>query len=321
MRTQTAITADIKQRAHSFGFEKVGIARAESLTVEALRLQEWLARGFHASMHWMVKGFEKRTDPRNILPEARSVICVAMNYNTSFNHSECPESGKISRYAWGEDYHEIVTSRLNHLLRSINESWPDSNNKLYVDTGPVLDKVWAQRAGLGWQGKHTNLITQDYGSWVFLGEILTSLELEYDEPGTDHCGDCTLCIEACPTDALVEPYVLDSSRCISYLTIEHRGDIGSELAEKFEGWVYGCDICQDVCPWNIKFSQESRVAEFRPRTENLDPDLNTLSEMTEEQFRRMYKGSPMKRTKHSGLTRNAKLALAARNRHGERKEN
>jgi epoxyqueuosine reductase len=259
----------------------------------------------------MEPNFEKRADPRNILPDARSVIAVALNYFTPAQHNSDQSVGKISRYAWGDDYHDVLTARLETLLGYIHSIEPASEGKLYVDTGPVMDKAWAQRAGVGWKGKHTNVITQEYGSWVFLGEIILNLELEYDEPATDHCGTCTLCIEACPTQAIVEPYVVDSNRCISYLTIEHRGEIPADLGEKFEGWIYGCDICQDVCPWNQKFSTVAPVKEFQPREQNLNPEPKAILEMNQEQFSERYRKSPIKRTKLAGLKRNARIVLSS----------
>jgi epoxyqueuosine reductase len=301
----------IKAKAREIGFTKVGIARAEPLDEEAKHLRAWLHRGFHATMDWMERNFEKRTDPRAIVPNAKSVICVALNYYTPQQHTNDTTIGKISRYAWGDDYHDIVTEKLKALWSWMQKEFPDADGRYYVDTGPVMDKVWAERAGIGWIGKHTNVITQDIGSWVFLGEIITTLVLEYDEPATDHCGTCSLCIEACPTNAIVEPYVVDSNRCISYLTIEHRGELDSAVAEKFENWIYGCDICQDVCPWNQKFSAVTNERGFAPRESHVAPKLEEWKEMTQAEFTRLFKGSPMKRTKLSGLQRNVSAVLSA----------
>jgi len=305
------LTAEIKQRATELGFSKVGIARAEHLSEEGERLNEWLARGFQATMEWVSRNAEKRVDPRKVLPDARSVIVVALNYYTDFRHSTEEGTGRVSRYAWGDDYHDILGEKLAELLEFIKLKLPQVHGKVYVDTGPVMEKAWAQRAGIGWIGKHTNLITQDYGSWVFLGELIINVEFEYDDPATDHCGSCTLCVEACPTEAIVEPYVLDSNRCISYLTIEHRGEIAEELGERFDRWVYGCDICQDVCPWNQRFSHPTIVEEFRPRAQTLAPSLAEWSEMSPKEFSENFSRSSMKRTKRSGLTRNAKLLLSS----------
>lgn len=286
---------------------KVGIAKAEPLGEEAKHLQEWLSRGYHGTMDWMNRNTERRTDSCRILPGATSVICVAMNYYTPTRHVNEQGVGKISRYAWGDDYHNVVTERLKKLYAWLQQEFPGVVGRYYVDTGPMMDKVWAQRAGIGWIAKHTNVITQEVGSWVFLGELITTLELEYDEPATDHCGTCSLCIEACPTNAIVEPYVVDSNKCLSYLTIEHRGEIAGKVTEQFENWIYGCDICQDVCPWNHKFSTETGEQAFKPREWNVAPSLNEWKEMTQEEFSSKFKGSPIKRTKLAGLKRNIVL--------------
>ncbi|HXG37468.1 MAG TPA: tRNA epoxyqueuosine(34) reductase QueG [Bacteroidota bacterium] len=304
-----SLSRKIKSKALELGFAKVGIARAEELTEEGKRLREWLHRGYHATMDWMANNVEKRVDPRTILPNAQSVVCVAMNYYTEGQHSDDPAVGKISRYAWGDDYHLVVTERVRQLSDYIRELEPSANAKVYVDTGPVMDKAWAVRAGIGWLGKHTNVITKEYGSWVFLGEVILDVELEYDQPIADFCGSCTACIEACPTGAIVEPYVLDSNRCISYLTIEHREPFPPELASNLQNWVYGCDICQDVCPWN-RFQQPTTEAAFQPRAHTIAPRLTELAEMSETEFRERFRKSAVKRTKHQGLVRNAKAVLA-----------
>ena len=307
----------IRSKALELGFRKVGFARAEPLGEEAKYLRDWLNRGYHASMKWMERDVEKRTDPRIVLPSAKSVICVAMNYFTPTQHSNDPSAGKISRYAWGDDYHDVLGDKLKFLWEWMQIEFPEVEGRYYTDTGPVMDKAWAQRAGIGWIGKHTNVITHDIGSWIFLGELLTNLELEYDEPATDHCGTCSLCIEACPTDAIVQPYVVDSNKCISYLTIEHRGEIDVALGEKFENWIYGCDICQDICPWNEKFSLESANTRFAPRHGNVDPNLQEWKDMTQEEFSRTFKGSPVKRTKRDGLVRNVQVVLSVKERQKE----
>ena len=302
-------TARIRAKALELGISKVGFASAGPLDDEAAHLREWLDRGYHGTMDWMARNLEKRVDPSNVLPGARSVICVALNYYTPTQHSNATGAGKISRYAWGDDYHDVLTNKLKQLWSWMQSEFPGVEGRYYVDTGPVMDKVWASRAGIGWIGKHTNVITDDIGSWVFLGEMITTLELEYDEPATDHCGTCSLCIEACPTQAIVEPYVVDSNRCLSYLTIEHRGEIAPDLAKKFDGWIYGCDVCQDVCPWNEKFSIETHEGAFQPRQFNRNPDLDSWKEMTQKEFSSQFKGSPVKRTKRDGLTRNVRIVL------------
>jgi len=308
------LTELIKRRAGELGFDKVGVARAAPLREEADLLDQWLSRGYHGTMKWMAKEPGRRADPARVLPGAASVIMVAMNYYVDLPHEDGPGKGKISRYAWGSDYHEIMLIPLERLLESIVAAEPGARGKVYVDTGPVMEKAWAARAGIGWLGKHTNVITQELGSWVFLGEIILSLDLVPDAPAVDRCGSCSLCIEACPTDAIVAPYVLDATRCISYLTIEHRGEIARELAGKFEGWIYGCDICQDVCPWNEKFSTPTHVPGFGPRDENRSPELGTIARMSPAEFSARYRKSPVKRTRHRGLVRNAEIVLANQRR-------
>jgi epoxyqueuosine reductase len=311
VENRQALTRTIKAKAAELGFAKVGIARADALTEEGVRLHEWLARRYHGTMEWMERSIEKRVDPRLILPGAKSVISLAMNYYADVRHSNDPGVGKISRYAWGDDYHLVATPRIQSLLDCIKSENPDIDARIYVDTGPVMDKTWAVKSGIGWLGKHTNVITKEYGSWVFLGEVILDAELEYDEPIADFCGTCRACIDACPTGAIVEPYVLDSNKCISYLTIEHRGEIPGELRPKFENWVYGCDICQDVCPWN-SFQQQTREEAFVPREVNVSPKLEELEHMTGEEFSRRFRRSPVKRTKLEGLRRNARAVLDGR---------
>ncbi|MDP2885845.1 MAG: tRNA epoxyqueuosine(34) reductase QueG [Ignavibacteria bacterium] len=305
MTSNHTLTRTIKAKAFELGFSSVGVARAEALEAEGVRLQQWLSRGYHGTMEWMQKNLEKRNDLRQIVPNALSVVSLALNYYTPVERLENPETGKISRYAWGDDYHIVMTSRIQQLVDCITSERPGVNARFYVDTGPVMDKAWAVRGGIGWLGKHTNVITKEYGSWVFLGEIILDLELECDEPMADFCGTCTACIQACPTGAIVEPYVLDSTKCISYLTIEHKGPIPDVLKPGFENWVYGCDICQDVCPWN-RFQQPTREHAFFPRNENVNPQLNELVSIPAEEFTRRFKKSPIKRTKREGIVRNAK---------------
>lgn len=302
------LTNTIKTGARTLGFSKVGIARAEALTLEGKNLAAWLRRGYQGTMGWMEKDPERRSDPRLIVKDARSVISVAVNYYTRETYSEDKTIGKISRYAWGDDYHILLTERLESLVACIKQERPDAATRLYVDTGPVMDKAWAVRAGIGWLGKHTNVITKEFGSWVFLGEIITDLELVYDEPMADFCGSCRACIDACPTDAIVEPYVLDANRCISYLTIEHKGEIPEDLAPRFDNWVYGCDICQDVCPWN-SFQQATTEEAFQPRAHNLAPRLDELGNLTQGEFTERFRRSPVKRTKREGLARNANAIM------------
>jgi len=299
------LAENIKQRALFAGFNKVGIVGAESLADEGRRLKEWLARGHHGEMRWMARDVHKRIDPREIFPPARSVVVVALNYFTPHQHQQTPATGKVSRYAWGDDYHDVVKEKLVSLLAWIKEQEPGAEGKVCVDIQPVMDKAWAVRAGLGWLGKHSNVITPEHGSWIFIGELLLNLDLEHDrERIEDHCGTCTLCIDACPTAAITEPYVVDSNKCISYATIELRAP---ELPEEMDlaGWLYGCDVCQDVCPWN-RFEQATSEPRFAPREENVDVELEDVLELTPESYAARYRGSAMKRAKLAGLQRNAR---------------
>ena len=300
----------IKQRAQAEGFERFGIVPAETLEHARDRLVEWIARGYHGTMAWMERDPEMRTDPRKLFPRARSVVVVAKNYYTPSTHMNNAATGKVSRYAWGDDYHEVVGSKLRSLLSWIKAEIPEAEGKVCVDIQPMMDKAWAERAGLGWIGKHTNLITPEYGSWVFIGELLLSIELEYDHQRIeDHCGSCTLCIDACPTQAITEPYVVDSNKCISYATIELRdAEIPSQVSDNLEGWLYGCDICQDVCPWN-RFEQLTAESRFQPREGNVNVSLTDALELTPETYAERFRGSAMKRAKLSGLQRNARALL------------
>ncbi len=297
----------VKAKAAELGFSKAGIARVGEVGVEASRLREWLDSGFHATMHWMKSSIEKRTDVNKVLPGAKSVIALAMNYFTPEKHPDSGEFGKISRYAWGDDYHDILSEKLKMLDAWLGREFIGYEGRYYVDTGPIMEKAWAQKAGVGWIGKHTNVITQEMGSWVFLGEIITNLELEPDSPATDHCGTCSLCIEACPTGAITEPYVVDSGRCLSYLTIEHRGNFDKEF--RTDGWIYGCDVCQDVCPWNERFATETEEKRFQPREGSVAARLTDWKSMSREEFSARFKRSPIKRTKHEGLIRNIRAVL------------
>jgi epoxyqueuosine reductase len=303
-------SAHIKARALELGFDKVGISRPDALSQELGRLEEWLARGFHGEMAWMARDPEQRTDPRKVFPQTRSVVVVALNYFTPHEHTDKP--GKVSRYAWGDDYHEIVGGKLGELRVWIEEHWPEAEGKVCVDIQPLMDKAWAVRAGLGWTGKHTNLITEEYGSWVFIGELLLNLELEYtNEVVADQCGSCTLCIDACPTSAIVEPYVVDSNLCISHATIESRApSLPPDVAAHLEGWLYGCDICQDVCPWN-QMTPATAESRFEPREGNVNASLAEILELTPDSYAARFRHNAMKRAKLSGLKRNA-LSLLPR---------
>lgn len=300
----------IKERAGHEGFEKVGIVPATALDQEHSRLMQWLERDYHGQMSWMARDPDMRTDPGKLYPAARSVIVVALNYYQPHKHAEGPTTGKVSRYAWGDDYHNVVGSKLSSLLSWIKHEVPAAEGKVCVDIQPMMDKAWAVRAGLGWIGKHTNLITTEYGSWVFIGELLLNIDLEYDnDRSEDHCGNCTLCIDACPTQAIPQAYVVDSNKCISYATIELRdAKLPDNVAQNLEGWFYGCDICQDVCPWN-RFEQVTKEVCFAPRVGNVDIHLTEVLELTPETYAERFRGSAMKRAKLSGLQRNARALI------------
>ena len=289
------------------GFSHVGISPASQDTITTQRLNQWLNNGFHASMEWMYSRSDERRNIHKYFPEAKSVISLSMNYFTG-NAINDNNIGKISNYAWGDDYHQMIKPRLYELLNSIKSKETDIKGVVCIDTSPVMEKAWAQKGGLGWIGKHTNLITRDYGSWIFLGEILLNIELEYDMPfEEDLCGSCTACLEACPTNAFPEPYVLDSSKCISYLNIEHRGKLPIDMENKLSGWIYGCDICQQVCPWNIKFSKPSDETSFQARENLQTKSLDEWNQLTENKFRLLFKNSAVKRAKFVGLKRNIDL--------------
>ena len=298
-----SLSENIRSKASELGIDKIGFARATSLAEDADRFFSWLDSGYHGEMAWLEREPQKRVDPRLIFPDAKTVISVAVNYYTPPQH-EMP--GKISRYAWGDDYHDVVKEKLRVLLDWIISEEPAASGKICVDTAPVMEKAWAVRAGLGWIGKHANVITKEYGSWVFLGEILLNLELEFDSVSADHCGSCTACIDACPTGAIVEPFVVDSNKCISYATIELRhAELPSDIASNLSGWVYGCDICQDVCPWN-RFENPTAEERFAPRHGETSLDLNAVESFTPETYAARFRKSAMKRTKLAGLKRNAK---------------
>ncbi len=294
----------IKAKAHELGFLACGMARAEFLADEAPRLEQWLRQGKHGEMGYMANHFDMRLDPRKLVEGAKSVISLAFNYYTP-PQQEDPEAPKLSTYAYGRDYHKVVKQRLKPLMSFITEKFGDVSMRAFVDSGPVLEKAWAQRSGIGWVGKHTNVIRQGAGSFFFLCEIILDLELEPDAPATDHCGTCRRCIDACPTDAITA-YGVDGSKCISYFTIELKTAIPEAVSGRFDNWTFGCDVCQQVCPWN-RFSTPHREPEFMPK-----PELMTLSKdewhgMTEVVFERLFEGSAVKRTKFEGLKRNLRF--------------
>ena len=301
-------SSQIKQKALELGFHKVGIAVANELNLEINRLQAWLDRGYQADLEWMANS--KRQDLKLVMPEVRSVICLALNYYTPHKHAENQEIGKISRYGWGRDYHKVMHKKLKALANWLQEQEKDIVTRYYVDTGPILEKVLAEKAGLGWIAKNGNLITREYGSWVFLGEVLTNLELMSDRPHSQHCGNCTRCIEACPTSAIVKPFVVDANLCIAYHTIENRNaQLPEHIQSNLKGWVAGCDICQDVCPWNQRFAQETDIDEFQPYPENLAPKLAELANISEPDWNQRFTASALRRIKAEMLRRNARANL------------
>ncbi len=301
----------IKQKALDLGFHKVGIASveaAEDSSPTGTGLQAWLAQGYQADMAWMAS--PKRQGIRRVMPEVKSLICLALNYYTPHARPQGQQYAKISRYGWGRDYHKVLNKKLKALSTWLEAQAEGIQTRYYADTGPVQDKVWAQRAGIGWIGKHSNVITRDYGSWVFLAEVLTNLDLESDRPHTQHCGTCSRCLEACPTNAIVQPFVVDASRCIAYHTIENRAETLPEaIAPHLQGWVAGCDICQDVCPWNQRFAQATDVEEFQPYPENVAPSLAELAELSESERDRRFPASALRRIKVHMWRRNARASL------------
>jgi epoxyqueuosine reductase len=306
----------LKAEARRLGFDACGIAEATRLDDEAARLERWLREGRHASMRWMENHFEKRVDPRRLVPGARSVVSLIHTYFQPTEHGTGPEVGKISRYAWGDDYHDVLKEKLYALYNWLDEAAGGVSGRAFVDSAPVLDKAWAARSGLGWIGKNTMLLNRDLGSFFFLGELIVDVPLPPDGPTTDHCGSCTRCLDACPTDALDEPYRIDANKCISYLTIEHRGaELPDDMAGEIGNWIFGCDICQDVCPWT-KFSRFTDEPRFAPRPGVTDTELGTWAELDLEAWRLRFRRSPVKRAKYEGFQRNVRAALGNR-REGE----
>ncbi|MCW9036781.1 tRNA epoxyqueuosine(34) reductase QueG [Altibacter sp.] len=304
MNTKHKHTELVKAEAKRLGFFSCGISKAEFLEKEAPRLENWLKMNRHGEMSYMENHFDKRLDPTLLVPDAKSVISLLLNYYPSEFQKE--DTYKISKYAYGTDYHFVIKDKLKQLLHFISEEIGEVHGRAFVDSAPVLDKAWAARSGLGWMGKHSNLLTKQIGSFYFIAELILDLELEYDSPVTDHCGACTACIDACPTQAIVEPYVVDGSKCISYYTIELKNEIPQHAKGQFEDWMFGCDICQDVCPWN-RFSKSHREPLFQPKPELLSMSKKEWEEITEEVFQKLFKESAVKRTKFSGLKRNIKF--------------
>lgn len=296
-------TQIVKRLAKQLGFSHCGISKAGFLNEEAPKLERWLREGRHGDMSWMEDHFDKRLDPTKLVPGANSVISLLLNYYPREKQSDL-NAPKISKYAYGDDYHFVIKRKLKELLKCMQQEIGDFDGRVFVDSAPVLDKVWAAKSGLGWIGKHTNLINQEMGSFFFVAEIICDLKLEADGPTTDHCGTCTRCLDACPTEAITDAYVVDGSKCISYFTIELKDDLlPNEMKGKFDNWTFGCDICQDVCPWN-RFSKPMDDPGLAANQELLDLTKREWHEMTEEVFQRLFRKSAVKRTKFSGLKRN-----------------
>ncbi|MEQ8324880.1 MAG: tRNA epoxyqueuosine(34) reductase QueG [Vicingaceae bacterium] len=291
----------IKSKAKALGFEGVGFSRAEKLEGEEDHLKTWLDLGYHGQMDYMEKHFEKRLDPRELLPGVKSVISLMYNYypETTFNNS----SFKIARYAYGKDYHRIIKKRLKAFTFYLNELVQGTKFRVFVDSAPIMERQWAAKSGLGWLGKNTLMINKEKGSYFFLAEVLVDMDLEYDGPIRDHCGSCTACLDSCPTDAFEGPYVLNASKCISYMTIELKDEIDNRFKGKLDKWIFGCDVCQEVCPWN-RFSSPHEEESFNPPKELMDMNDRQWLELTDDQFNRIFKGSAVKRTKFKGLKRN-----------------
>ena len=306
--TSMTLTERIKQEGQRLGFQAIGVSRVTSDRPESTRLKEWLARGYQGEMSWMARTAGKRSNPALVLPGVRSIVSVAMNYYTEDEPDDRPGHGRIARYARGEDYHRVLGDRLESLARFLDREALDSKSRAYVDTGPVMEKTWAQRAGLGWIGKHSNLVSGQYGSWLLLGEILTTAALEPDEPGSDLCGTCTLCISACPTGAITEPYVVDARLCLSYLTIEQKGMIPEELQATAGNRIFGCDDCLDACPYNHQ-AASTPEAGFRGTAQTINPDLQILARQTADDFRKAFQRSAIRRASHEGFQRSVAVAI------------
>ena len=291
----------IKEEAKRLGFLSCGISKAQFLDEEAPRLEQWLNNNMHGKMQYMENHFDKRLDPTKLVEDSKSVISLLLNYYPDQTQTE--DSYKLSKYAYGTDYHFVIKDKLKQLLAFINEEIGEVYGRAFVDSAPVLDKAWAAKSGLGWIGKHSNLLSQKTGSFYFIAELIIDLDLDYDNPTTDHCGTCTACIDACPTQAIVQPYVVDGSKCISYFTIELKEELPSTMKNKFDDWMFGCDVCQDVCPWN-RFSKPHSEPLFNPHPDLLSMTKKDWDEITEDTFRKIFKKSAVKRTKLSGLNRN-----------------
>ena len=301
MKNKEHYTELIKNEAKRLGFISCGISRAEFLEDEAPRLEKWLKMKMNGEMKYMENYFEKRLDPTKLVDDAKSIISLTYNYYPEdLQNKEAP---KVSKYAYGIDYHYVIKEKVNFFLTFIKDKIGDVHGRAFVDSAPILEKAWAAKSGIGWVGKNSNLITKQVGSFYFLAELIVDLDLDYDTIESDHCGQCTACIDSCPTEAITEPYVVDGSKCISYFTIELKENIPQEFKGKFDDWVFGCDVCQDVCPWN-KFSKPHKEPLFQSSSELMKMSRDEWNEITEETFNKIFKNSALKRTGYKGLTRN-----------------
>ena len=305
MSTNSLINAHtilVKKIASELGFDFCGISKAEFLAQEAPRLEKWLNAGMHGKMQYMENHFDKRLDPTKLVPGAKSVISLLLNYYPEKDIAQ-DQNFKISKYAYGIDYHLVIKEKLFAFLAEIQKQIGAVDGRVFVDSAPMMDKAWAAKSGVGWMGKHTNIINREIGSYFFIAELVLDLPLEPDGPIADYCGSCTRCIDACPTDAITEPYGVDGSKCIAYLTIELKDNIPTEFAGKLENWIFGCDICQDVCPWN-RFSRPTSITQFKPIEQLMSMKQDEWEEISEEIFNRLFEHSAIKRTKYKGLKRN-----------------
>ena len=305
MGTPSEHSTLIKKTAEALGFLSCGIAKADFLEAEAPKLEAWLHAGHHGQMSYMERNFDKRLDPRRLVPGAKSIVSLLYNYHSKEKQID-PKAPKISTYAYGKDYHLVIKKKLKALMQTLHSEIGAVHGKVFVDSAPVMDKAWASKSGLGWVGKNTNLISKKVGSFFFIAELILDLDLKYDTPVTDHCGSCTACIDACPTDALIQPYQIDGSKCISYLTIELKEAIPTEFKTKMDNWVFGCDVCQTVCPWN-RFATPHKEPDFEPSQRLLAMTQEEWETMNEEVFNTLFKKSAVKRTKYEGLKRNLKF--------------
>lgn len=311
MNSEALHTEIVRRHAARLGFDACGIARAALLEEDALRLESWLHRGLHAGMGYMERSFDERTDPRKLVPGAQSIITLLLNYYPATQ--QAPAAPNIAKYAWGLDYHDVIRAKLNEFLASLREEIGDIDGRGFVDSAPVLERAWAQKSGLGWVGKNANLLTRSAGSFFFIATLITDLKLQTDAPyATDYCGTCTRCMDACPTEAIIAPSVVDASRCISYLTIELKDELIPEaLGEKMHGWMFGCDICQDVCPWN-RFAQATTEVAFSAFPAVLNLTVGEWESMDRQAFSLLLKNSPIKRSKWQGIQRNLKAMASGK---------